>query len=246
MSDLTYYQFPHNVQTTPLTLRQQLFSLTCDRTDTTAVSEFFGSVNAYVAMIENRGTEDIIASSPKIKPMKGTVIEDTVILDDQEALGEDLLGIGEDNDSNIEEPETGHSNPYWTPILGKSQMLTKDIAGGITEVTEAVLYPEHDRNRVIIMGGNASEALARLSKLEPLMVCDKTILLPNQTLSNINRKYLQSNAKKDRLALVVTYSCFLLLATFQLLTSSSSQAARSLLNASWSISEVNTSSDASA
>lgn len=131
-----------------------------------------GSVDVF----EKIGLADYVGSSPKIKPRKGTVVEDTLILDENETAGEDLLGISDDVDSDVEEAGPGHDNPYWTPRFGDSHMLTNDIAMGVTEATEADLYPEHDRNRVTIMGGNAIEALSKLTILEPLMVRQLDVL----------------------------------------------------------------------
>jgi hypothetical protein len=156
--------------------RPHLFSFTCDRTDTTAVTDFFASMKGYVDIFEKKGSADYVDSSPKMKARTGTIIEDPLILHDNETTGEDLLGIGDDVDSDVEDAGPGHSNQYWTPRFGDSHMLTRDIGMGVTEATEASLYPEHDRNRVTIMGGNANEALSKLTTLEPLMVCHTPLL----------------------------------------------------------------------
>lgn len=126
---------------------------------------------AYVDVFEKKKPEDFVVDSPKLKPMKGTIIEDALILDDNHSTVEDLLGVGEDSDSDVEGPAPGHNNPYWAPLVGNSRILTRDVARAITETTEASLYPEHDRNRVVIMGSGAAEALLKLKSLESLMVC---------------------------------------------------------------------------
>ena len=102
--------------------------------------------------------------------MKGTVIEDALVLDDYVESSEDLLSVDEhsDNDSNGHAPT--HDAMYWSPIEGSSKMLTRDVARAITESAETDLFPEHDRNRVVIMGGKTGDALRKLTNLEPLMV----------------------------------------------------------------------------
>jgi len=93
------------------------------------------------------------------------------MLGDEEQPGQDLLCVADDSDSEFGDTAPDPNNPYWTPMVGDSHILSRDIAAGITEATEASLYPEHNRNRVVIMGGNAPDALKRLNNLEPLMVC---------------------------------------------------------------------------
>jgi hypothetical protein len=102
--------------------------------------------------------------------MKGTVIEDALVLDDHVESSEDLLGVEEhsDNDSTGHAPT--HDAIYWSPVEGSSKMLTRDVARAITESAETDLFPEHDRNRVVIMGGERGDALRKLTNLEPLMV----------------------------------------------------------------------------
>jgi hypothetical protein len=102
--------------------------------------------------------------------MSGTVIEDTLVLDDIGAAGADLLGVEEDSDSEVDGNVTTNTAPYWAPQTSSSKILTNDIARAITESTEADLFPEHERNRVFIMGGDATAALKMLTNLEPLMV----------------------------------------------------------------------------
>ena len=173
------------------------------------MTDFFASMKGYVDIFEKKGSADYVDSSPMMKARKGTVIEDTLILNDNETTGEDLLGIGDDADSDVEEAGPGHSNPYWTPRFGDSHMLTRDIGMGVTEATEASLYPEHDRNRVTIMGGNVSEALSKLTTLEPLMVYHAAYLVDLSTSSNKNtRNFLPSNARKAPPVQAPMFSCF--------------------------------------
>lgn len=103
--------------------------------------------------------------------MKGTVIEDTLVSDDIGNAGADLLGFGEDSDSELDGHVPTSTTSYWAPQASSgSKMLTRDIARAITESTDAELFPEHDRQRVVIMGGDAAAALKKLTNLEPLMV----------------------------------------------------------------------------
>jgi hypothetical protein len=133
------------------------------------VSNFFSSIYAYVDVFEKKPKD--LVHSPLLKAMNGTTIEDALVLDENALKpGEDLLGVAEDSDSELDGRAPAHNTSYWAPLEGSSKMLTRDVARAITESTEADLYPEHERNRVVIMGGDAGDALTKLTNLEPLMV----------------------------------------------------------------------------
>lgn len=146
----------------------QVFSATCERTDSVAVSNIYSSVYAYVDTHEKK--TQYLVHSPQLVPMKGTAIVDALDLEDGNESGEDLLGVEESSGSDFDGPAPTHDATYWSPVEGNSKMLTRDVARAITAATEADLYPEHDRNRVVIMGGETSNALQKLTNLEPLMV----------------------------------------------------------------------------
>lgn len=135
--------------------------------------------------------------------MQGTVIEDTLVLDDIKTSGADLLSGGEDSDSEVDGNATTYNTPFWAPQTSSSKILTNDIARAITESTEANLFPEHDRNRVVIMGGDATAALEMLTNLEPLMV-SRTLGLHATCSSNKSRIFLPSNREKARIVPVRT------------------------------------------
>lgn len=80
-----------------------------------------------------------------------------------------------DLDENSEESSdntslSGDSSTYWAPKSGNLGILQRDLMNGIANLTGCIFCPEPEHKRVRLVSGNTQAALAKLRRLEPLLV----------------------------------------------------------------------------
>ncbi|KAK5106275.1 hypothetical protein LTS08_000393 [Lithohypha guttulata] len=86
------------------------------------------------------------------------------------AVPEPLIDIDQDSeDSSDGSSSTGIPCAHWTPRCGDISILSSEVAAAISNITECILYREHDSRRVKIMNGNTQAALEKLVRMEPLL-----------------------------------------------------------------------------
>lgn len=82
-----------------------------------------------------------------------------------------LIDFDEDSEESSESSSlSGDSSVYWTPNSGNLDILQRDMVNGIANLTGCILCPEPEHRRIRLVSGNSQAALAKLQRLEPLLV----------------------------------------------------------------------------
>ena len=119
--------------------------------------------------------EQDISASPRLRPIEGTTLREDFVLDQIQALGNQLISLEEVSSDSEDDTTPSHRDgtmprAYWQPKRSKIDILSTAVAQEIAQLTGSFLDPELSRNRVRIHSGNFNDALRRLTNLEPLLV----------------------------------------------------------------------------
>ena len=150
----------------------QAFTFMVDRQDDRVVSLFASCLKTYIDEQAESGPDPY--QSPKIRPLDGTVLQNSLIDDaklDESNEGLFAIGNGDDSSDGGEAHATpSHIHTYWKPQQGKISIVTTELATMLAQATGCSFFPDHGGNRVGISGANFNQALYKLQNLENLQV----------------------------------------------------------------------------
>lgn len=82
-----------------------------------------------------------------------------------------LIDLDEDSEESSDNTSlSGDSSVYWAPKSGNLSILQRDLVNGIANLTGCIFCPEPEHRRMRLVSGNTQAALAKLRRLEPLLV----------------------------------------------------------------------------
>lgn len=130
---------------------------------------------------------------PRIRPMEGTVLED--FIRDDKSCDNGLLEYQSDDDSDGQDALEGlqHLITYWKPRCGDISILPPVYVEEIKRLTGAELFAEVAEKRYRVIQGDFRSALAKLVRLEPLLVNATLSPLPPTPTTDFSRKCSNSN-----------------------------------------------------
>lgn len=99
-----------------------------------------------------------------------------------------LIDLDEDSEESSDNSSFGgDSSTYWAPKSGNLGILQRDLVNGIANLTGCIFCPEPEHKRMRLVSGNTQAALAKLRRLEPLLVSlSKSVIVNLLTLGNRN------------------------------------------------------------
>ncbi len=122
---------------------------------------------------------------PSIRRMEGTFVED--FTGDDKSYDNGLLEYDqsdEESDGQDALENLQHLITYWKPRGGDISILPHMYAQQITRLTGTYLFAEEAEKRYRLYHGNFELALAKLVKLEPLLVCLEVIYISCMGIAN--------------------------------------------------------------
>jgi hypothetical protein len=82
-----------------------------------------------------------------------------------------LINLDEDSEESSDDTSlSGDTSTYWVPKGGNLSILHRDLANSIANLTGCIFCPEPEHKRMRLVSGNTQAALAKLRRLEPLLV----------------------------------------------------------------------------
>lgn len=89
-----------------------------------------------------------------------------------------LINLDEDSEESSDDTSlSGDSSTYWAPKSGNLGILQRDFVNDIANLTGCIFCPEPEHKRLRLVSGNMQAALAKLRRLEPLLVSWPEILI---------------------------------------------------------------------
>lgn len=89
-----------------------------------------------------------------------------------------LINLDEDSEESSDDTSlSGDSSTYWAPKSGNLGILQRDFVNDIANLTGCIFCPEPEHKRLRLVSGNMQAALAKLRRLEPLLVSWPEILV---------------------------------------------------------------------
>lgn len=139
------------------------------------VSTLIGILAGQIKLFQN-GRGGDAPESPKLLPLGYTKYD----RDQQSFLSttqiskldvNPLIDFEEDSEESSSESSLSEEySTYWIPKSGDIGILQRDFANAIAEQTGCIFCPEPEYKRVRLISGNIQAALAKLQRLEPLLV----------------------------------------------------------------------------
>jgi len=107
---------------------------------------------------------------PRIRPMEGTVMDD--FIRDDRSYGNGLLDYASEEESDGQDAleSLQHLITYWKPQSGDITILPETYSREISRLTGTTLFAEEAEKRYRLFQGDFHLALAKLERLEPLLV----------------------------------------------------------------------------
>lgn len=143
--------------------------------DDEAIKTLLGFFTSQIRLFQSGKVGDA-PESPKMRPLKDTKCEDdmTSVPSTTQFSKLDinrLIDFDEDSDeSSSESSSSGDGCTYWIPEAGTVNILHRSFAKAIAEQTGCIFCPEPEHKRVRLISGNTQAALAKLRRIEPLLV----------------------------------------------------------------------------
>lgn len=82
-----------------------------------------------------------------------------------------LINLDDDSEESSDDTSlSGDSSIYWAPRSGNLGILRRDFVNDIANLTGCIFCPEPEHKRLRLVSGNMQAALAKLRRLEPLLV----------------------------------------------------------------------------
>lgn len=120
-----------------------------------------------------------------------------------------LIDLDEDSEESSDNTSlSGDSSTYWAPKGGNLSILQRDLINGIANLTGCIFCPEPEHKRMRLVSGNTQTALAKLRRLEPLLV---SILKDTTTFEsltyNIRNNWRDTDPPQYHVSITISFPC---------------------------------------